>query len=151
VGPGLTDEGIGKLCRLPAGGWAIAWPGLEPVGIPPGEIFELEVAGKMKMKLARMERRRRPDGTDEWVAARGYELRDGLRAGFFDGRERLAKPLRRGAPRGRRSGQAAAQTGHGSPSSSAPATSTSAASHSTTKACAPCSMAETTVTRNPLP
>jgi hypothetical protein len=63
------------------------------VGIPPGQIFELEVDGKMKMKLARMERRRRPDGTNEWVSAQGYELRDGLRAGFFDGRERLAKPL----------------------------------------------------------
>jgi hypothetical protein len=32
------------------------------------------------MKLARMERRRRPDGTNEWVTAQGYELRDGMRA-----------------------------------------------------------------------
>jgi hypothetical protein len=85
----MTDQG--KLCRLPAGGWAIAWPGLEPVDIPAGEIFELEIAGKMK--LARIERRRRPDGTDEWVTAQGYELRDGLRARFYDGQERFAKPL----------------------------------------------------------
>jgi hypothetical protein len=36
-----------------------------------------------------MERRR--DG--RWVTAEGYELRDGARAGFYDGREKFAKPL----------------------------------------------------------
>jgi hypothetical protein len=87
----LTDSDQAKLCRLPAGGWAIAAPGRAPVAITEGEVFKIEVAGKMN--LARMERRRRPDGTSEWVTAQGYELRDGLRAGFFDGRERLAKPL----------------------------------------------------------
>ena len=63
----MTNQG--KLCRLPAGGWAIVAPGLSPVSIVEGEVFELEVAGRMK--LARMERRCRPDGTDEWVTAQG--------------------------------------------------------------------------------
>jgi Domain of unknown function (DUF5348) len=84
----MSDQG--KLCRLPAGRWAIICPGRPPVAIVEGEVFELEVAGEMK--LARMERRHRPDGPDEWVAAQGYELGDGLRAGF-DRRERHAKPL----------------------------------------------------------
>jgi hypothetical protein len=83
------QEGILRL--QPSGRWAIICPGRSPVAIVEGEVFEFEVSGKMK--LARMERRRRPDGTDEWVTAQGYELRDGLRAGFFDRRERYAKPL----------------------------------------------------------
>jgi hypothetical protein len=78
----------GTLCQQPSGRWAIICPGRSPVAIVEGEVFELEVAGKMK--LARMERRR---GTNEWVTAQGYELRDGLRAGFFDRRERYPKHL----------------------------------------------------------
>jgi hypothetical protein len=86
----MTHE-EGTLRPQPSGRWAIVCPGKSPVAIVDGEIFELEVGGRMK--LARMERRRRPDGIEEWVAAQGYELRDGLRAGFFDRRERYAKPL----------------------------------------------------------
>jgi hypothetical protein len=81
----MSDQG--KLCRLPASGWAIVAPGRSPVAIVEGEIFEVEVRGKMRR--ARMERRR--DG--QWVTAEGYELRDGARAGFYDGREKFAKPL----------------------------------------------------------
>ena len=36
-----TDQG--KLCRLPAGGWAIVAPGLSPVDILKGEIFEVQI------------------------------------------------------------------------------------------------------------
>jgi hypothetical protein len=68
----------GTLHLQPSGRWAIIRPGRSPVAIVEGEVFELEVAGEMK--LARMERRRRPDGTNEWVTAQGYELRDGMRA-----------------------------------------------------------------------
>jgi hypothetical protein len=88
----MTDkEGI--LCRQPSGRWAIICPGRSPVAIVEGEVFEVEVGIVRRMRLAHMERRRRPDGTNEWATAEGYELRDGLRASFFDGRERFAKPL----------------------------------------------------------
>jgi hypothetical protein len=82
----MTDkEGI--LRTQPNGRWAIIRPGRSPVAIPDGEIFEVEVRGKMRR--GRMERRR--DG--QWVTAEGYELRDGARAGFYDGREKFVKPL----------------------------------------------------------
>jgi hypothetical protein len=45
------------------------------------------------MKLARMERRQRVDGVEEWKAAQGYALREGMHARFFDRRERFAKPV----------------------------------------------------------
>jgi hypothetical protein len=79
------------LRQLPSGQWAIAAPGRAPVAIIEGEVFEIEVGGKMK--LARMERRRRPDGTEMWVTAQGYKLRAGVRARFVDQRERFAKPI----------------------------------------------------------
>jgi histidyl-tRNA synthetase len=90
----MTDQAA-KLCRLPAGGgWAIAAPGLEPVGIVAGEIFEVQDRGVWWR--ARMN----PDGTAEgarMVAGHAnrvpIELREGMRAGFFDGREKFAKPL----------------------------------------------------------
>jgi hypothetical protein len=36
----------GKLCRLPAGGWAIVVPGLSPVAILKGEIFDVQIGEK---------------------------------------------------------------------------------------------------------
>jgi hypothetical protein len=88
----MSDEG--KLCRLPAGGWAIVAPGLSPVAILKGEVFEVQI-GEQWWR-ARM----KSDGTAERARiVRGHinrvpvELREGLRAGFFDGRERYAKPL----------------------------------------------------------
>jgi hypothetical protein len=82
----MTDK-EGTLHLQPNGRWAIIRPGRSPVAILEGEILEVEVRGKMRR--ARMERRR--DG--QWVTAEGYELRDGARAGFYDGREKFAKPL----------------------------------------------------------
>jgi hypothetical protein len=90
----MTDQAA-KLCRLPAGdGWAIAVPGLEPVAIVAGEIFEVQVRG-MWWRV-----RMNADGTAEaWRVVGGHinrvpvALRKGMRAGFFDGRERYAKPL----------------------------------------------------------
>ena len=83
------------LRLLPSGQWAIAAPGREPVNILAGEIFLLEVQGERKLMRVRMERK---EGA--WHAifsgARGerrVELRDGLRAGFFDQRERYAEAL----------------------------------------------------------
>jgi hypothetical protein len=78
---------------LPAGGWAIAGPGRSPVAIIRGEVFYLEIAGEMK--LARMECRRRMDGSEERFTVQGYNLRDGLRAAFFEKRERFPMPLKR--------------------------------------------------------
>jgi hypothetical protein len=84
-----------KLCRLLAGGdWAIAAPGLEPVAIVAGEIFEVQVRGmwwRGKIKS---------DGPAEGIRVVGghinripVALREGVRAGLFDQRERYAKPL----------------------------------------------------------
>jgi hypothetical protein len=81
----------GKLCKLPAGGgWAIE-----------GEIFEVQIGEKWWRAWMKS------DGTAEGVRVvaghsalmlfRGWPvpvaLREGMRAGFFDGRERYAKPL----------------------------------------------------------
>ena len=88
---------MSTLRQLPSGGWAIQVPGREPVPIVAGEIFLLEVQGERRMMRVRMEWK---DG--RWYAVlytgrgeRRVELRDGLRAGFFDQRERYAKPLSR--------------------------------------------------------
>jgi hypothetical protein len=88
----MSDQG--KLCRLPAGGWAIAAPGLSPVAILKGEVFEVQIGEKWRRA------RIKSDGTAEGVRVVGehfyrvpVSLREGMRAGFVDGRERYAKPL----------------------------------------------------------
>ena len=77
----------------PSGQWAIQALGHEPVPIVAGEKFLLEVQGERRM----MERKE-----GRWYAVlytgrgtRRVELRDGLRAGFFDQRERYAKAVGR--------------------------------------------------------
>jgi hypothetical protein len=73
-------SGQGRLCRLAAGGgWAIAAPGLEPVMIVAGEIFEVQIGEKWWR--ARM----KSDGTAEQVRVVGghinrVPLREGMRA-----------------------------------------------------------------------
>jgi hypothetical protein len=75
----------GKLRQLPSGEWAIQAPGREPVRIVAGEVYMVEVAGKMKRtRLAQ-----RADG--KYHSTTGVELCDGMRAGFYDGREWHAK------------------------------------------------------------
>jgi hypothetical protein len=98
AGGETMTEMQGTLRMLPSGEWAIQAQGREPVNIPAGEIFLLEVLGEHRLLRVRMERK---EGA--WYAvfsgARGkrrVELRDGLRAGFFDQRERYAKPLKSG-------------------------------------------------------
>ena len=90
----MTD---GTLRMLPSGQWAIAAPGRVPVPIVAGEIFLLEVQGERELVRVRIERK---DGLGRWYAVpssgrteRSVELREGLRAGFFDQRERYAKVL----------------------------------------------------------
>jgi hypothetical protein len=75
------------LRLLRSGQWAIQVTGREPVPIVAGEIFLLEVPGYTKLQGTRMEQR--ADG--EYYSVDGYALRDGMRAGFYDGRERYAK------------------------------------------------------------
>jgi hypothetical protein len=90
----VSDQAA-KTRRLPAAGdWAIAAPGLEPVAIVAGEIFEVQVGGVWWR--ARMN----ADGTVEGARMMAghinhvpIELLEGMRGGFFDGRERFAKPL----------------------------------------------------------
>jgi hypothetical protein len=60
----------------PSGRWAIDVRGREPVEIPSGEVFMIEVA---------------QGGGGEYCSVDGYELREGLRAWFFDQREWYAK------------------------------------------------------------
>ena len=78
----------------PAGSWAIVPPGLSPVAIIEGEIFEVQIGEKWRR--ARM----KSDGTAERVRIVGEHinrvpvaLREGMRAGFFDGQVKFAKPL----------------------------------------------------------
>jgi hypothetical protein len=75
----MSDQG--KLCRLPAGGWAIVAPGLSPVAIIKGEIFEVQI-GEQWWRA-----RVKSDGTAEGVRAVGghinrvpVALREGMRA-----------------------------------------------------------------------
>jgi hypothetical protein len=91
------SENEGTLRMQPTGQWAIQAPGHEPVPIVAGEKFLLEVQGERRMMRVRMERKE-----GRWYAvlytgraARRVELRDGLRASFFDQRERYAKALGR--------------------------------------------------------
>jgi hypothetical protein len=84
------------LCQQPSGHWAIATPGREPVNIVADEVFLLEVQGERKLMRVRMEH---VDG--KWFAVfasgrgqRRAELRDGLRAEFFDQRKRYARKLK---------------------------------------------------------
>ena len=91
------SEKEGVLRMQPSGQWAIASPGREPVPIVAGEMFLLEVQGERRMMRVRMQR-----NEGGWYAffsgayrGRRVELRDGLRAGFFDQRERYAKALGR--------------------------------------------------------
>ena len=85
----MTDP-QGTLQMQPTGRWAIAAPGREPVTIPVGEIFMLEVPGTRELKRARMEQH---PGSGEYYVVQGYSLREGLRAGFYDQRERYARKL----------------------------------------------------------
>jgi hypothetical protein len=75
---------VGIFGQQPSGCWAIVAPGRAPVAIIAGEVLNLEVAGEMK--LARMERRQRVDGVEEWTTAQGYPLHEGLWADFLDRR-----------------------------------------------------------------
>jgi hypothetical protein len=91
------SEKEGILRMLSSGQWVIQAPGREPVPIVVGEFFLLEVQGERRMMRVRMDRKE-----GRWYAvlytgraARRVELRDGLRAGFFDQRERYAKALGR--------------------------------------------------------
>jgi hypothetical protein len=84
----------GTLRMLPSGQWGIAAPGREPVSIAAGDIFLVQDERRL-MRRVRIEHR---DG--QWYAVvsgrhseHRVELRDGLRAGFFDQRERYAKEL----------------------------------------------------------
>jgi hypothetical protein len=88
---------MSTLRQLPSGEWAIQVPGHDSVPIVAGEKFLLEVQGERRMMRIRMERKE-----GRWYAvlyigrgARRVELRDGLRAGFFDQRDRYAKALGR--------------------------------------------------------
>jgi hypothetical protein len=90
-------ERVGTLRMRPSGGWSIAAPGREPVDIVAGEVFLLEVLGERRLKRVRMMQQ-----GGQWRAAlstsdiveRRVELRDGLRAEFFDRRERYARELK---------------------------------------------------------
>jgi hypothetical protein len=77
-----------QLRQLPGGQWTIKAIGREPVPILAGEIFLIEVPGYTELQGTRMEMAR-PSG--EYYSVDGYELRDGMRAGFFDRREWYAK------------------------------------------------------------
>jgi hypothetical protein len=74
----------GTLIMQPSGLWAIQVQGREPANILAGEVFLLEVQGHRQMQQTRMVFRRFEEGYGEYYSVDGYELRDGLRAGFLD-------------------------------------------------------------------
>jgi hypothetical protein len=53
----MTDT-EGTLRLQPSGRWAVCRPGREPVEIPAGEVFLLEVPGHRQLQQTRMEFRR---------------------------------------------------------------------------------------------
>jgi hypothetical protein len=79
----------GTLSTRPSGRWGIAAPGREPVEIAAGEQFRVEVPGYGELRRTRMGQ----CAGGKYYAVEGYGLRDGLRAGFLDQRERYAKEL----------------------------------------------------------
>jgi hypothetical protein len=78
----LTDT-EGTLKMQPSGRWAVCRPGHEPVEIPAGEVFLLEVPGHLQLQQTRMEFRRFEEGYGEYSSADRYHLADGLRAAFL--------------------------------------------------------------------
>jgi hypothetical protein len=70
------SEKEGVLRMMASGRWAVYRPGRLPVEITSGELFRVEVAGKLH--LTRMEFRHSP--RRGYYTVDGYPLRDGLRA-----------------------------------------------------------------------
>ena len=65
----------------PSGRWAICRPGQDPLEITSGDLFSVEVAGKLKP--TRMEFWH-ITGTREYFSVDGYHLRNGLRAAIME-------------------------------------------------------------------
>jgi hypothetical protein len=73
----------GTLQMQPSGRWAVCRPGREPVEITSGELFSVEVGGKVGLQRTRM-----GDMHGEgYYSVHGYHLRDGLRAAIGIGGE----------------------------------------------------------------
>jgi hypothetical protein len=88
-------EKQGTLQIQPSCRWAICRPGQVPVEINSGEVFRIEVPGKEGLHSTRMEYLRHDEGGGgDFFSVHGHYLADGLRAAFFDQRERHARPLR---------------------------------------------------------
>jgi hypothetical protein len=78
--PRRLSEKEGFLRMQPSGRWAVCRFGREPVEITSGELFRVEVPGKLAQPSTRMEYRPHDGGGGEYYSVDGYELRDGLRA-----------------------------------------------------------------------
>jgi hypothetical protein len=75
----------GVLHRMLSGRWAVCRSGACPIDIQSGDMFWLEVGGKMKKTRMEFERYARPGRAwgglkGEFYSVDGYCLRDGLRA-----------------------------------------------------------------------
>ena len=70
----MTKEGV--LRMQPSGRCAICRPGRAPIEITSGELFRVQVDGKLQ--ATRMEYRHSQPA--EYYSIDGYQLRDGLRA-----------------------------------------------------------------------
>ena len=74
--PAKRDKGTLKM--QPSGRLAVCRPGHEPVEIPAGEVFLLEVPGHRQLQQTRMAFRRFEEGYGEYYSVDGYQLRDRL-------------------------------------------------------------------------
>ena len=79
-------ENAGVLRMQPSGRWAACRPGRAPVEITSGDVFRVEVDGKMKPTRMEYRHFEDPGGRryriqpGEYYSVDGYELRGGLRA-----------------------------------------------------------------------
>ena len=71
--------GIERVLQMqPSGRWAVCRPGSAPVEITSGELFRVEVDGKLE--VTRMEFAHADRGDGEYYSVDGYHLANGMRA-----------------------------------------------------------------------
>ena len=84
-------EKEGTLRMQPSGCWAVCRPGREPVEITSGELFRVEVDGKLEPTRMEYRHFEDPQGRryrvqpGEYYSVDGYDLRNGMRAAIGSG------------------------------------------------------------------
>ena len=79
----MTDAKEGVLQKQPSGRWAICRIGNDPFEITSGDLFRVDVDGKLE--VTRMEFAQDGQGGGEYYSVDGYHLEDGVRAAIGGG------------------------------------------------------------------